>query len=332
VLHFEAFGPPVFVLRREDGGLDAFRNVCPHRGARLVEGARIGSGVVCPFHAWRFGTDGRLQSRPQEAAFACEGPAPALTRVPVAEKYGLVFLRLDPAGEAIDVDAFLGPMAPLIRSYREAYHHVVVMGDLNVVPAPHLSSSTGLLFNTMRQFTEWSHDMDLHNALLVRCPRASLEEGFFSRSKLPAGTAQLALLDHILVSPGIVRGAAILTLPAGSDRGCPWGDHDPVIADLELGFNPAPSLPKRPPIRWAHFYPPGEWASHEVDPGVNATLDSVLGRLVPAINCPDAVDLNAVFADLLSVAMPNTLRQWHPRTQPMPPSQTTRLAPRPGAC
>ena len=117
VLHFEAFGPPVFVLRREDGGLDAFRNVCPHRGARLVEGARIGSGVVCPFHAWRFGTDGRLQSRPQEAAFACEGPAPELTRLPVAERYGLVFLRLDPAGEPIDVDAFLGPMAPLIRGF-----------------------------------------------------------------------------------------------------------------------------------------------------------------------------------------------------------------------
>ena len=195
-------------------------------------------------------------------------------------------------------------VAPLIRSYREAYHHVVVMGDLNVVPAPHLSSSSGLLFNTVRQFTEWSHDMDLHNALLVRCPRASLEEGFFSRSKLLAGTAQLALLDHILVSPGIVRGAAILTLPAGSDRGCPWGDHDPIIADMELGFNPAPSLPKRPPIRWAHFYPPGEWARHEADLDVNATLDSVLCRLGPAINCPDAVDLNAVFADLLSVAMP----------------------------
>lgn len=117
VLHMDAFGPPVFILRREDGGLDAFRNVCPHRGARLVEGLRIAGGVVCPFHAWRFGLDGLLQSRPQEAAFACGGPAPALTRVPVAEKHGLVFLRLDPAGEPVDVDAFLGPMAPLLRSF-----------------------------------------------------------------------------------------------------------------------------------------------------------------------------------------------------------------------
>ncbi len=125
VLHFEAFGPPVFVLRREDGGLDAFRNLCPHRGARLVEGDRIGSAVVCPFHAWRFGTDGQLQFRPQDAAFACEGPAPALCRVPVAEKHGLVFLRLDPAGEPVDVEAFLGPIAPLIRSFRlDAAAHV----------------------------------------------------------------------------------------------------------------------------------------------------------------------------------------------------------------
>ncbi len=125
VLHLDAFGPPVFVVRREDGGLDAFRNVCPHRGARLVEGSRITGGVVCPFHAWRFGVDGRLQSRPQDAAFACDGPEPALTRLPVAEKHGLVFLRLDPLGEPVDVDEWLGPLSSLIRAFRlDAAAHV----------------------------------------------------------------------------------------------------------------------------------------------------------------------------------------------------------------
>lgn len=117
VLLFDAFGPPVFLRRREDGGIDAFHNVCPHRGARLVDGPRVQGGFVCPFHAWRFGVDGSLESRPLEAAFACSGPPPALTRVPVAEKHGLVFLRLDPAGEPIDIDDFLGPLLPLIRSF-----------------------------------------------------------------------------------------------------------------------------------------------------------------------------------------------------------------------
>ncbi len=45
---------------------------------------------------------------------------------------------------------------------------------------------------------------------------ATLCQGFFSRSKLGDTGTELALLDHILASPGIVRGAAILTTPAGT--------------------------------------------------------------------------------------------------------------------
>lgn len=125
VLLFDAFGPPVFIVRREDGGLAAFRNVCPHRGARLVNDTRKRTSFVCPFHAWRFDADGHLVSRPLEDAFACASAGRELVRVPVAERYGLVFVRLDPAAGAIDVEEFLGPIAPLIRSFRlEETDHV----------------------------------------------------------------------------------------------------------------------------------------------------------------------------------------------------------------
>ena len=125
VLLFDAFGPPVFIVRREDGGLAAFRNVCPHRGARLVNDTRKRTSFVCPFHAWRFDADGHLVSRPLEDAFACASAGRELVRVPVAERHGLVFVRLDPAAGAIDVEEFLGPIAPLIRSFRlEETDHV----------------------------------------------------------------------------------------------------------------------------------------------------------------------------------------------------------------
>jgi hypothetical protein len=132
---------------------------------------------------------------------------------------------------------------------------------------------------------------------------ATLCKGFFSRSKLGDTGVELALLDHILASPGITRGAAILTTPAGA-RGCRWGDHDPVLADFEFGFNPTSLKPKRAPITWAHHYSPGTWAAHNADPSVNETLDSLLKRLESAAAARDSIDLNAVFSEFVEIAAP----------------------------
>ena len=42
-----------------DGVLHAIDNECPHRGGSLVDGALVGSSVICPLHRWQFSlTDG----------------------------------------------------------------------------------------------------------------------------------------------------------------------------------------------------------------------------------------------------------------------------------
>ncbi len=50
---------PVVVLRNQAGELNAFLNVCPHRGTRLYT-ARVGNSSVqmCPYHAWCFDSSG----------------------------------------------------------------------------------------------------------------------------------------------------------------------------------------------------------------------------------------------------------------------------------
>lgn len=122
VLLFEEAGEPVFVHRRADGSLGAFLNRCPHRGARLVGDACPRETFVCPFHAWRFDSAGRLIGRPLAEAFSGAGTAhERLTALPVAERHGLVFVRLDPTGGAIDIDAFLGPIAPLLAAFGLAH-------------------------------------------------------------------------------------------------------------------------------------------------------------------------------------------------------------------
>ena len=148
-------------------------------------------------------------------------------------------------------------ITPLVLAAQRKGHHVCVLGDFNVVPTADLTSSERPLQTTIGHFCSWQQALQLDNSLLTACPRASLAGGFFSRSRWTKDGAQLALLDHIMASRGLTHGAGVLVMPAGAaGRTDRWGDHDAVVADLNLGFSPLPSQAKRPPIRWAHSHSP----------------------------------------------------------------------------
>lgn len=106
-------GVPVLVSRDADGVLGAFLNVCRHRGTQVVADA-CGEGrrsFVCPYHAWTYGTDGRLLGIPHAAGFPqVERGRCGLVRLPVADAHGLVFVVPTPAA-TIDLDAHLAPIA-----------------------------------------------------------------------------------------------------------------------------------------------------------------------------------------------------------------------------
>ena len=54
-----------FMVRGADEKIRVFHNVCPHRGARLVvESLQATSGFTCPYHAWSYALDGKLEGRP----------------------------------------------------------------------------------------------------------------------------------------------------------------------------------------------------------------------------------------------------------------------------
>ncbi|OZM72276.1 2Fe-2S ferredoxin [Amycolatopsis antarctica] len=56
----------VLVSRGRDGALNAFLNVCRHRGARLCteESGAVRRSFQCPYHAWTYGLDGKLIAAP----------------------------------------------------------------------------------------------------------------------------------------------------------------------------------------------------------------------------------------------------------------------------
>jgi Rieske 2Fe-2S family protein len=103
----------LIIVRGRDGIARAFHNVCRHRGSRicLAEQGRV-HRLVCPYHAWTYDLDGRLQSDMREHGVdaADHGLKPA----GLVEMAGLLFVRIGAEGEDFaPAAAALGPgLAP----------------------------------------------------------------------------------------------------------------------------------------------------------------------------------------------------------------------------
>ncbi len=120
----EIAGDPVLIVRRLDGALAGYHNVCRHRGCLVVDApAGVAGRFQCPYHHWTYALDGALISVPQEEAYAGTGFVRerfGLVPVRVEEAYGLVFACLDPA--APPLAEFLGPevLAVLAPTFGQA--------------------------------------------------------------------------------------------------------------------------------------------------------------------------------------------------------------------
>jgi choline monooxygenase len=94
----EIAGLKVFAIRGRDGKLRAFRNVCRHRGARLLEeGAGRCATIRCPYHQWVFSDDGKLVTAPwfgEDPEFRPQDWP--LEPIQAREWRGLLFVAIDP--------------------------------------------------------------------------------------------------------------------------------------------------------------------------------------------------------------------------------------------
>lgn len=65
IVPVDVAGMPLILVRDTDDQIRAFQNVCRHRGAQMVDTPCRGrQSIVCPYHSWTYGLDGRLQRRP----------------------------------------------------------------------------------------------------------------------------------------------------------------------------------------------------------------------------------------------------------------------------
>jgi glycine betaine catabolism A len=95
---FELGDQSVFLIRDEIGGLRGFYNTCRHRGAALCRdpnGKFPPSGIVCPYHNWRYGLRGELlQTSSYRHGEGFQLQDFPLYKIAVTEWNGLVFIAL----------------------------------------------------------------------------------------------------------------------------------------------------------------------------------------------------------------------------------------------
>ncbi len=88
----------IIVVRDVSGQVRAFYNVCRHRGTRLCElpEGKFGSRIMCPYHGWTYGFDGKLLGAPHMDASTFSRDDHPLHQLATGIWDGHIFLHLGP--------------------------------------------------------------------------------------------------------------------------------------------------------------------------------------------------------------------------------------------
>ncbi len=121
----EAGGVPILICRDKAGEVQAFLNMCAHRGAQIME---QGNGnthrFTCPYHAWTYNHQGELIGIFSEKEFgqidkSCHG----LRKLPVLERAGLIWVIPNPDSD-LSIEAFLSGYDDMLAHFDFANWHL----------------------------------------------------------------------------------------------------------------------------------------------------------------------------------------------------------------
>jgi Rieske 2Fe-2S family protein len=152
----------VLLVRDEELGLNAFSNTCRHRGHELLEpGTHLNlRAIKCPYHAWVYGLDGRLNGAPRFGdVVGFDKTEHPLIPARVAEWHGWVFVNA--SGDAPDLSTYVGNLDELIapwelgRMFVAASHDYVIRANWKTIT---------------ENYHECYHCPSIHPALCVVTP------------------------------------------------------------------------------------------------------------------------------------------------------------------
>ena len=113
----EIAGESIIVARGGDGAVNAFYNVCRHRGTRICTEAEgcFGERIQCPYHGWTYGLDGRLLGAPHMDAEFRHADYP-LRRIHADAWDGHIFLHCGDNPQRLQYQ--VGPLAQKFAAWR----------------------------------------------------------------------------------------------------------------------------------------------------------------------------------------------------------------------
>lgn len=111
-------GRTLVVWRGADGTLEAAPDRCPHREAPLSDGTVVDGCLVCPYHGWTYGREGRCERVPSAPEGTAIPPRAHLDTVAVDERYGLVWLC--PGVPVVSIPAIEHDLDPAFRRINTA--------------------------------------------------------------------------------------------------------------------------------------------------------------------------------------------------------------------
>ena len=101
---YEICDQSITVVRKQDGTIAAYHNVCPHRGRRLTSGCGRMGKFHCKFHGWQWDLDGRPVEIVDRQDWGDRLPDEEITlaSVRVGTWGGWVFINMDPEAESLE--------------------------------------------------------------------------------------------------------------------------------------------------------------------------------------------------------------------------------------
>lgn len=95
-------GGSVVLLRGRDGVVRAFANTCRHRGAQLLSTKKGNCrAIVCPYHSWVYGLDGRLTGAPNMERTDFDKSAFGLEPLRLDSWAGFLFVNFSEGGPTL---------------------------------------------------------------------------------------------------------------------------------------------------------------------------------------------------------------------------------------
>ena len=190
----DVMGEPLAVVRGGDGVLRALNTACRHRAMPVVTGRGNARRFTCPYHAWTYGSDGRLIAAPHmEKSLAFDKATCALPRYRLEEWKGFLFVNLDDG--AAPLAASMASMDAATGNYRIGEQTEVFHYEARWEGNWKLSAENSM---------EYYHHIGLHAGTVgvqmpaggTYFPEAPATDETFTHERCRMGEAYLAGSDH----------------------------------------------------------------------------------------------------------------------------------------